>query len=308
MKVHLAFRDFPSKFGMSVAMCFYLIAVLSALPDERMTFDPQSILEITDLAIEFDSGKSTASMAVAGVSLFVKKGEVLGIVGESGSGKTVLSSSILRLLPENGRIIRGDIEWGGRSVLSMGRDELKELRGGKIAMIFQDAQAVMNPVFTIGRQMSWVLALHRGIPKKEAREIVIDLLSNVRIAAPEKVFNQYPRQLSGGMCSRVQIAMGISCQPELLIADEPTSALDVTTQAEILDLLEEVKEKIGMSMIFITHDLGVASRMADRVAVMFRGEVVETGTPEAIFTAPKAAYTQKLIESVARTSLPVAMA
>jgi len=255
--------------------------------------------------VEFDSGSPRSFLAVSDVSFDLKPSEVFGIVGESGSGKTILTLSMLRLLPAAGRVVRGSIEWRGRDISAFSRDELRNLRGGEIAMIFQDAQASLNPVFSIGRQMEWVLALHQGVRGSEAKETIISLLESVRISSPEKVFHQYPGQLSGGMCQRVMIAMSISCQPKLLIADEPTSALDVTTQAEILDLLEEVKEKIGMAMIFVTHDLGVAARMSDRVGVMHRGEIVESGAPSQIFSSPEQDYTRRLIESVNRSSIPI---
>lgn len=238
--------------------------------------DSVPLLEIASLTVDFDPGKPTAHRALDGVSLSIGQGEILGLVGESGSGKTVLSHSILGLLPPNGRIASGSILWQGRELRGLSEKQLRPIRGKEIAMIFQDPQASLNPVYPVGRQIEWVLELHRGLQGTEAKSEVMRLFEAVRLRGPERCYNSYPHELSGGMCQRVMIAMALACRPKLLIADEATSALDVTVAAEIIGLLAGLSQEFGLSIMLITHDLGVATCLSDRIAVLHRGELAET--------------------------------
>ena len=257
-----------------------------------------SLLEVKDLKTYFytDAG---CGKAVDGVTFSVDKGKVLGIVGESGCGKSVTSLSIMRLVDlTTGKYEGGSILFDGQDILKLPEKEMRKLRGNKISMIFQEPMTSLNPVFTIGYQIEESLMLHKGLDKKAARARAIELLEMVGIPEAGKRVDEYPHQLSGGMRQRVMIAMALAGDPELLIADEPTTALDVTIQAQILELLKELKEKLGMSIIIITHDLGVIAEMADEVAVMYAGEIVEKATTRELFDAPKHPYTIGLMNSI----------
>lgn len=236
--------------------------------------------------------------AVGGVSLELKKGEVLGIVGESGSGKSVTMLSMLGLLGTSGRIVDGSINFDGIELTKLTQKQMVDIRASKIAMIFQDPMTSLNPVLSVAFQLSEPLIRHRNATKAEARKKVIDLLHQVGIEPAEERVDQYPFQFSGGQRQRLMIAMALSCDPSLLIADEPTTALDVTVQAQILDLMKELQARRGTAIILITHDLGVIAGMADRIAVMYSGHIVEQGTARHIFYKPAHPYTQGLLRSV----------
>ncbi len=232
------------------------------------------------------------------VSFKVAEGEVLGIVGESGSGKSVTAYSLMGLTAHPGRIIGGDLHFNGHHINKMTEREMRKIRGNEVSIIFQDPMTSLNPVFTIGNQIMEAILLHTDKNKKQAHDRAKELLSLVGINEPEKRLKQYPHELSGGMRQRVMIAMALACEPKLLIADEPTTALDVTIQAQILELMTELKQKLGMAIILITHDLGVVAGMCDRIAVMYAGKVVETGTTDDIFYHPSHEYTKGLLLSV----------
>jgi peptide/nickel transport system ATP-binding protein len=237
--------------------------------------------------------------AVDGVDLSVAKGRTLGIVGESGCGKSILSLSVMRLVPPPGRIADGQISFDGRNLLDLSPAEMRGLRGNRIAMIFQEPMTSLNPVFTVGDQITEAMRAHDRVASRAAlRARAIAALARVRIPAPERRFDEYPHQMSGGMRQRVMIAMALACAPDLLIADEPTTALDVTVQAQILDLLRELQQETGMAIILITHDLGIVAEMADEVAVMYSGRVVERAPGAAIFDDPQHPYTLGLLGSI----------
>lgn len=257
-----------------------------------------NLLEIQSLKTHFFSDGRVIP-AVDGVDISLREGETLGIVGESGSGKSVTSLSVMRLLPKTGaRIVDGQILYKGKNLLHLSEDEMRNIRGDEIAMIFQEPMTSLNPVFTIGQQLSETVMLHRGYSKKEARDHSIGMLKKVHIPRAEKIVDEYPHQLSGGMRQRVMIAMAMSCNPELLIADEPTTALDVTIQAQILDLMRELRNTQGTSILLITHDLGVVAEMCDRVVVMYAGQVVEQADVYTLFENPTHPYTQGLMKSM----------
>jgi len=250
------------------------------------------LLRIENLDLTFGS-----TPVLEGVSLQIEAKETVCLVGESGSGKTVTALSIARLLPAPpARYTRGEIMLDGRDMLRVDKRKLRQIRGGIISYIFQDPGSSLNPVFRIGRQIMESLQLHR--PEAATREEVLRLLKMVRIAPAEERIDQYPHQLSGGMQQRVMIAMALASQPKLLVADEPTTALDVTIQAEILELLRELKETLSMSILLITHNLGIVSEIADRIAVMYAGQIVETGTVEQVLNQPRHPYTESLLEAV----------
>jgi len=256
------------------------------------------LLEIRDLATYFFTSRGVVR-AVDGLDLSVMAGEVLGIVGESGCGKTILALSIMRLLPSlTAKVVRGEIKFDGLSLLDMPAEEMRKIRGRRVSMIFQEPMTALNPVFRIGDQIVEAIVTHQRISKKEAKEMAIGMLSRVGFPEPEKRIDDYPHQLSGGMRQRVMIAMALVLNPELMIADEPTTALDVTIQAQILDLLRELKSSLGISIIFITHDLGVVREIAGRVAVMYGGEIVELARTEDLFAAPLHPYTEGLMKSI----------
>jgi peptide/nickel transport system ATP-binding protein len=256
------------------------------------------LLRVQDLTTTF-TVKGGAVRAVDGVSLEVRRGETLGIVGESGSGKSMTALSILRLVQPPGRIGGGPISFNGRhDLLELSERDMRAIRGAEIGFIFQEPMTALNPVFTIGNQIAEALLVHGKASRSEARAKALELLAAVQIQDPERRLKDYPHQLSGGMRQRVLIAIALACQPVLLIADEPTTALDVTIQAEILDLLQEMKKKFHLALLLITHDLGVVAGHADRVAVMYAGRIVEEGPMREIFHAPKHPYTQGLLASI----------
>jgi oligopeptide/dipeptide ABC transporter ATP-binding protein len=237
--------------------------------------------------------------AIDGVSFEIGEGKTLGLVGESGCGKSVTSLSIMRLIPSPpGKIVGGEILYRGRDLLKLRNEEMRKIRGNEISMIFQEPMTSLNPVFTVGNQIGEAIKLHQGLGKRETREKTIEMLRLVKIADPESRVDSYPHQLSGGMRQRVMIAMALSCNPSLLIADEPTTALDVTIQAQILELMKELQQKIGMALLLITHDLGVVAEQANDVAIMYAGKIVERASTEAIFTKPLHPYTVGLLNSL----------
>ena len=263
----------------------------------------EPMLQVKDLSISFFN-KSGEIQAVRGISYDLARGEVLGIVGESGSGKSVSSHAILRLTPDNGVVKSGEILFEGRDILKMDKQEMQKLRGNRISMIFQDPMTALDPLFTIEYQLNEVLKKHTDLKKEERRKRMIELLELVEINQPERRLRQFPHELSGGMRQRVMIAIALSCNPDLLIADEPTTALDVTIQAQIIDLLKELKDRLGMAIIFITHDLGVVSDICDKIIVMYAGKIVEAGSSRQIFYEHTHPYTQGLLESVPEVETP----
>lgn len=257
-----------------------------------------NLLEISGLRTEFTTPGGIVK-AVDGVSFAVRKGETLGIVGESGCGKSITSLSIMQLLPQRiGRVAAGEIRFEGKDLLTASRREMRQIRGNRIAMIFQEPMTSLNPVFKVGKQVSEAVRYHLKIGKREARGRVVEMLAKVGIPRPEKIFDQYPHQLSGGMRQRVMIAMAMVCNPSLLIADEPTTALDVTIQAQILDLMRDLQGKEGTSIMMITHDLGVVAEMCDRVVIMYAGQVVEETDVKTLFREPRHPYTRGLLASL----------
>ncbi len=260
-----------------------------------------NLLEIKNLHTYFDTKKGLIK-AVNGVTLTIGQGRTLGVVGESGSGKSQTAMSVLRLFEHNQKIYEGEVLFNGQDISKCSIDELRKIRGNSISMIFQEPMTSLNPVFTVERQIGEVLMLHQGVSKKEARKKTIEVLAQVKIHNPEKICNSYPFQLSGGMRQRVMIAMALACRPKLLIADEPTTALDVTIQAQILKLMNELQADLGTSIMFITHDLGVINQMADDVAVMYCGQVVEQAPVDSIFhpTTFLHPYTEGLLTSIPR--------
>ncbi len=272
-------------------------------PDHVDTLDPvdiepaEHLLEIRDLKTHFDT-RAGVVKAVDGVSLHVDRGEVLGIVGESGCGKSVTSLSIMGLVQHPGEVVAGQILFNGRDIATMSDNDVRRLRGEHISMIFQQPGSALNPVQKVGVQIKEVFKLHRDWTKDVEEEKVLEMLANVGIPDPKSRADAYPHELSGGMAQRVMIAMALACEPELLIADEPTTALDVTIQAQILDLIRDMKDTLNSAVILITHDLGVVAEMADRVAVMYAGEVVEETDVRTLFRSPKHPYTQGLIASI----------
>ena len=259
--------------------------------------DRKPLLEVRNLKTYFYTEDGVVS-AVDGVSFEVYPGEVLGIVGESGCGKSVTSLSIMRLIAPPGKITEGEILLDGKNLLNLSEDEMTKMRGNKISMIFQQPQTALNPVFKVDNQIAEVLNIHKAVGKEAGRQRAIELLKMVGIPDAERRADAYPHELSGGMAQRVMIAMALACTPELLIADEPTTALDVTIQAQILDLMRDLRTKMGTSVILITHDLGVVAEMAERVAVMYAGEVVEQAEVNSLFEQPLHPYTQGLIGSI----------
>ena len=264
-----------------------------------------ALLELKDLHTFFTTKRGIIK-AVNGVSYSVEAGRTLGVVGESGSGKSVSAMSILQLLDGNGFIDSGEIIFDGKDLSKLSRTDMYKIRGNDISVIFQEPMTSLNPVFTIEKQVSEPFIIHQGMTKKEARAKVVEMLSDVKIPNPETVAKQYPHQLSGGMRQRVMIAMALACQPKLLIADEPTTALDVTIQAQILKLMNALKKEHGTSILFITHDLGVICQMADDVAVMYCGQVVEYAPARTIFTKSEYShpYTEGLMVSIPRLDTP----
>jgi len=266
-----------------------------------MSSQPKSqptLLSIKGLSVEFADGKARSVKAVRDVSLTVKKGEMAAVVGESGSGKTAFAMSIVRLLPKAGRITSGKIYLDGVDLLSADDALLRSVRGRRVGVIFQDPMSSLNPYLTIGRQITEVTELHLGLSRREAREHAKEMLDLVGIADPAKRFDQYPHEFSGGMRQRVMIAIAVSCKPDLVIADEPTTALDPTIQAQVLDLLDDLRARMGMGVILISHDLALVSGRADRVAVMYGGRIFEEAEANELFARPANPYTRALLSAM----------
>ena len=266
------------------------------------------LLEVSGLKTYFEVPGSLVR-AVEDIRFSIRQGEAVGIVGESGSGKSVLALSLMRLVPSPGRIVGGEAmfriteEGTPVDLLSLPEDQMRQMRGAQIAMIFQEPMTSLNPVFTIGNQIGEAIYQHHGGNKKQVRDRTIEMLHMVKIPYPTKRINDYPHQLSGGQRQRIMIAMALACRPKLLIADEPTTALDVTIQAQILDLLAELQEKLGMALLMITHDFGVVAQVADRILVMSEGKIVEEGDSEKIFKSPEHPYTRTLLEAIPKLKL-----
>jgi peptide/nickel transport system ATP-binding protein len=259
----------------------------------------ERLLEVKNLSIEIQTRRGPATV-VDGIDLHVDKGETLGIVGESGCGKSLTMLSLLRLLPNKIRVASGSAEFQGRDLLKLSPKELRETRGGKIGFVFQDPMTSLNPVMKIGAQLSEPLIHHRRMSKAEARKRAGELLKLVGIPGAEQRLDSYPHELSGGMRQRVMIAIGLACDPDLLIADEPTTALDVTIQAQIVDLVKDLRQRLGMSVVWITHDLALIAGLADRICVLYAGTVVEDAPAEQLFADPSHPYTRGLLASIPR--------
>lgn len=257
----------------------------------------ETLLRVENLKTTFYN-KNKRIEAVRGVNFQVKTGDILGIVGESGSGKSVLMKSVMSILPENAKVDSGEVYFEGKDILKLPPKEMRRIKGQEMAMIFQDPMTALNPLKKIGDHIIEVLVRHKGVDKKEAKKLAMDLLHDVGIPMPEKRINQYPHEFSGGMRQRVLIAMALACSPKLLIADEPTTALDVTIQAQILELLKSLKEANNMSIILITHDLGVVASLCNRIEVMYGGLIMEEGFTEEIFYETKHPYTRALLNSI----------
>jgi peptide/nickel transport system ATP-binding protein len=255
------------------------------------------LLEVSGLRTSFAT-RDGLVRAVDGISFNVDRGEIMGLVGESGCGKSVTSLSIMRLVPPPGRIEAGSVLFEGRDLLTLRPEQMRSIRGQQLAMVFQQPTSSLNPVWDVGRQIGETLEIHKGMRRKQARSRALDLLRLVGIPDPERRLRSYPHELSGGMAQRVMIAMALACEPDLLIADEPTTALDVTIQAQILDLLRNLRDELGTAIILITHDLGVVAEMCDRVAVMYAGEIVEQTDVGRLFRDPRHPYTRGLIGSI----------
>jgi len=256
-----------------------------------------AVLEVSDLKTHFATEAGVAK-AVDGVSFSIEPGRTLGMVGESGCGKSMTALSILRLVPSPGRVVGGRIVYQGRNLLDLAEPDMRKVRGNEIAMIFQEPMTSLNPVFTIGDQIGEAIELHQKVARREARSRAIEMLRLVEMPEPARRVDEYPHQLSGGMRQRVMIAMALSCNPNLLIADEPTTALDVTIQAQILDLLAGLQERLGMALLLITHDLGVVAEQADEVVILYAGRIVERASVMDIFTRPLHPYTRGLLDSL----------
>jgi oligopeptide/dipeptide ABC transporter ATP-binding protein len=260
------------------------------------------LLHIEDLTVHFHTDEGIVE-AVDGIQLLVPSGEIVGVVGESGSGKSVTALSILRLIRKPGRIIQGTILFDGRNLLDLSEEEMRPLRGSHISMIFQSPRTSLNPVLSAGWQIERLIRLHKKEKAKGAREQTVQMIRQVGIPSPERIYHEYPHQLSGGMCQRIMIAMALATNPKLLIADEPTTGLDVSIAAQILDLLQEMGRRTGATILLITHDLGVVAGYCDRVAVMHAGQVVESASVKKLFRQPLHPYTMKLIHSVPRVDV-----
>jgi oligopeptide/dipeptide ABC transporter ATP-binding protein len=259
------------------------------------------LLEVNNLQTHFPT-RAGLVKAVDGVSFYLDSGELLGLVGESGCGKSITALSVMRLIAPPGKIVGGEILFDGKNLLQLSDEEMRQIRGDDIAMIFQDPMTSLNPVFTIGEQIGEALRLHRKLSRKAARSAAVEAMREVAIPDPARRVDDYPHQLSGGMRQRVMIAMALACNPRLLIADEPTTALDVTIQAQILELLNDLRKNRDLAVLLITHDLGVVAEVADRVAVMYTGKIVEESNVTELFLRPKHPYTQGLLRSVPKLS------
>jgi peptide/nickel transport system ATP-binding protein len=261
---------------------------------------PEILLDIRNLSVQFFTYQGIVR-ALEDINIYIEKGEILGLVGETGCGKSVLARSVLRLIADPpGKISGGEIFFKGQDILKLRRRQLRQIRGNEISMIFQEPMSSLNPVFTIGNQMREVVMLHQRIGRQQAQNICIEMLEKVKMPDPEQVLSKYPHELSGGMRQRAMIAMELSCQPDLLIADEPTTALDVTVQAQVLTILEDLTRKSDVSVLFISHDLGVIAQLCDRIAVMYAGYIVEIAPVWDIFSTPKHPYTRGLLQSIPR--------
>ena len=256
-----------------------------------------ALLEVRDLSVSFSLVRAEVR-AVDGVSLALDSGHTLGLVGESGCGKTMTALSIMRLVPPPGRIAGGQIWFAGRDLMTLSEAGMRALRGNEIAMIFQEPMTSLNPVFTVGNQIAEAIRLHQHVGRRAARAMAVEMLRLVEMPEPERRAAEYPHQLSGGMRQRVMIAMALSCRPRLLIADEPTTALDVTIQAQILDLLADLRTRLGMALLLVTHDLGVVAERTDDVAIMYAGRLVEHGAVNRVFQRPLHPYTRGLLHSM----------
>ena len=262
------------------------------------------LLEVKNLRTHFYTFEGVVK-AVDGVSYDLEEGETLGLVGESGCGKSVSAMSLMRLIPDPpGKIVDGEILFEGQDVLQLSMDEMRHIRGAKMSMVFQEPMTSLNPVLNLEKQLGETLQLHKGMTKQEARQESVELLARVGIPDPERRVRQYPHQFSGGMRQRVMIAMALSCNPRVIIADEPTTALDVTIQAQILELMKGLTQEFGVSMIVITHNLGVVARYADRMNIMYAGKIIERGESAEIYSNPRHPYTVGLLKSVPRLDLP----
>ncbi|MFD1038418.1 ABC transporter ATP-binding protein [Virgibacillus byunsanensis] len=259
-------------------------------------YSQNTVLEVNNIKTKVRSDREEFSI-IEDVSFHIDKGETVGIVGESGCGKSITALSIMGLLPKNAEVVEGEINLNGTNLLNLNKDSYRKLRGKDMAMIFQDPMTSLNPVYTVGFQIYELLKLHSNLSNRAAKEKAINMLKLVGIPRPDEVVNEYPHQLSGGMRQRVMIAMGLACDPGLLIADEPTTALDVTIQAQILELMKKIQFEFEMSILFITHDLGVVAETCDRVVVMYAGQVVEEAEVETLFAEPKHPYTKGLMAS-----------
>ena len=256
-----------------------------------------ALLEVKNLQVSFFTPAGEVK-AVGGISFTLERGKVLGIVGESGSGKSVTAYSVMQILEKTGKIVSGSIRFNGQELVGAGEKVMKELRGNRISMIFQDPMTSLNPTFTIGHQLMEGILLHTPRNRQQAWDRAVEMLTLVGVNEPEKRMKQYPHQLSGGMRQRIMIAMALSCEPDILIADEPTTALDVTIQAQILELMQKLQEEMGMAILMITHDLGVVAQMCDEVIVMYAGTICEQGTMDEIFYNPRHSYTRGLLRSI----------
>jgi oligopeptide/dipeptide ABC transporter ATP-binding protein len=274
-------------------LCTTVIEAVPGRPPQ-----PDVLLDVRDLRTYFHVMDGTVK-AVDGVDFSIRRGSTLGLVGESGCGKSVTAHTIMRLIETPpGEIVGGEIWFDGRDLLSLSQEDMREVRGDDIAMIFQEPMTSLNPVFTVGDQIAEAVILHQHLNKKDAHDRAVEALKLVGLSAPERRAKQYPHELSGGMRQRVMIAMALSCNPKLLIADEPTTALDVTIQAQILELIKELQERTGTALLLITHDLGVVAESVEEIAVMYAGRVVETGRAEEVLLSPKHPYTQGLLNSI----------
>ena len=261
------------------------------------------LIEIKGLCTEFRLANGVLK-AVRCLDLTLEAGETLALVGESGCGKSITAASIMRLVPPPGRIVSGSIIFKGRDLLKLGEDEMREIRGNRIAMVFQDPMTSLNPVFTVGYQVAEGLRIHRGLSRGQAEEETVGILEQVGLPAPRERLRDYPHQLSGGMRQRVMIAMALACRPELVIADEPTTALDVTIQAQILELLDRIKSETRMGLLLITHNLGIVAERAHRTAIMYAGQIVETAVTAELFKNPLHPYTRGLLASLPEFGTP----
>ncbi len=258
----------------------------------------EPLLRIKNLSVQFFTYQGVVR-ALEDTDLTIHQGEVLGLVGETGCGKSVMARSVLRLIPDPpGKITQGEIIFKGEDILKANRKRLREIRGNEISMIFQEPMSSLNPVFTVGNQMGEVIILHQQVGRNRAKEICIEMLQQVKMPDPERTLSKYPHELSGGMRQRVMIAMELSCRPDLLIADEPTTALDVTVQGQVLTILDDLVRRIGVSALFISHDLGVIAQVCDRVSVMYAGQMVEMAPVGKLFAGPRHPYTHGLLQAI----------